>query len=346
MPRILLVDDDAVIIKLYQVILKSSAFELEVAPTGNDMLLAIAKQKPDVILLDVVLPDFSGLDLCNKVKNDPTFTGTKIILVSGQEISPVQIAQGIEMGADDYLVKPFHPKELLARIKNCVKLKIIEEALRDKNRELKDLSNHLQHVREEERKMLAYEVQEELGQLTAALKMDIDWMAKSLTDASDEQKERMLNASNTAKLIITNVRKIASTLRPSMLDELGLHASLEWHCKKISAANGIPCVFEHDHDDENIPVSIKTAVFRICQDALLNIVQHANASKVIVKMQTDGDMLSFSVNDNGKGFDMNQQKSMLGIVAMRERIAAVNGQLQIESIIGQGTTLSLQIPID
>jgi signal transduction histidine kinase len=77
----------------------------------------------------------------------------------------------------------------------------------------------------------------------------------------------------------------------------------------------------------------------------MNIVQHANASKVIVKMQIAGNILSFSVKDNGKGFDMNQQKSMLGIVAMRERIAAVNGQLQIESIIGQGTTLSVQIPI-
>jgi DNA-binding response OmpR family regulator len=209
MPRILLVDDDAVIIKLYQIILKGTEFELEIAPTGKDMLLAIGKQKPDVILLDVVLPDSSGLDLCSKIKNDPTFTGTKIILVSGQEISPVQIAQGIEMGADDYLVKPFHPKELLARVKNCLKLKTIEEALRDKNKELKDLSNHLQHVREEERKMLAYEVQEELGQLTAALKMDIDWMAKSLSGAPEEVKERMLNASATSKLIISNVRKIA-----------------------------------------------------------------------------------------------------------------------------------------
>ena len=345
MPRILLVDDDAVIIKLYQVILKAAEFELVTALTGNEMLLAIEKQKPDVILLDVVLPDFSGLDLCSKIKNDPSFIGTKIILVSGQEISPVQIAEGIEMGADDYLVKPFHPKELLARIKNCIKLKIIEEALRDKNKELKDLSNHLQHVREEERKMLAYEVQEELGQLTAALKMDIDWMAKNLSRATKVEKERMLNASATSKLIITNVRKIASALRPSMLDELGLHASLEWHYKKIATENGILCVFEHDHYDENISTSIKTAVFRICQDALTNIVQHANATKVHMKMQVNENLLSLAVMDNGKGFDVNQQKSMFGLVAMRERIAAVNGQLHIESKLGEGTTISLRIPI-
>ncbi len=345
MAKILLVDDDPMIIKLYQLILKNQAFDLTIAITGQEMLLAVSTQKPDVILLDVVLPDSSGLDLCTKIKTDPEFEGTKVILVSGEEISPVQIAKGIELGADDYLVKPVHPKELLARVNNCIKLKTIEEELRDKNKELKELSQHLQNVREEERKILAYEVQEELGQLTAALKMDVDWLSVNIPQATELQISRMANASATSKLMISNVRKIASALRPSMLDELDLYASLEWQCRKVTVVNNIPCVFEHDHQEENLSPAIKTAAFRICEDALANIIQHANATRIFVNMKMDINILCLTIMDNGQGFDLNQQKPKLGLVEMRERTSALKGNLDIYSEISKGTTITVTIPI-
>ena len=198
MDRILVVDDDPVIVKLYQIILKKEGFDIDIATCGDECLVSLAKQKPDVILLDVILPDCSGLQLCNQIKSNSEFLGIKIILVSGMEISPTQIAQGIEIGADDYLVKPFDHKELLARVRNCLKLKKVEEALRDKNAELKELTWHLQNVREEERKFFAREVQEELGQITAVLKMDIDWLAINMPDAPESHKSRMAHASDLA----------------------------------------------------------------------------------------------------------------------------------------------------
>ncbi|MES2005860.1 MAG: response regulator [Bacteroidota bacterium] len=344
MNRILLVDDDTLVIKIYQSILKNSGFELEVATTGNEMLSSLAVKKPDVILLDVILPDHNGLELCKQVKNDPAFSTTKIILVSGREISPVQVAEGIEMGADDYLVKPFHPKELLARLKNCLKLKQTEEALRQKNTEMKKLYNHLQHVREEERKIIAREVQEELGQITAVLKMDIDWLAMQMPDEPKAQKERMLNASFTTKHMIEHIRSIASSLRPSMLDELGLYASLEAHCRKMKSVHGIDMVFKHDDREEGLTAEIKTVVYRICQEALMNVIQHADAVEVTVYIQLDKQLLQLRIVDNGKGFDIASQENVLGLISMRERALSVNGHFQIDSILGEGTTVSLSIP--
>ena len=346
MDRILLVDDDLLIIKLYQLILRNNDFELEIALSGNEMLAAIEKQKPDIILLDVVLPDISGLELCNRVKNDPEYSSTKIILISGEEISPVQIAAGIEMGADDYLVKPFHPKELLARVKNCLKLKNIEEELREKNSELKNLSRYLQNIREEERKLVAYEVQEELGQLTAALKMEIDWLARSMADIPEEYAKRLSHASDITRMMINSSRRIASSLRPSMIDELSLQASLEWQCRKFTAQHAIPCAFSHEYGEEDIELSTerKTALFRICQEALSNIAQHAAATSVTVRFKQDGRQTKIEITDNGKGFINDQKQKLFGLIGMRERAHSFNGELTIRSAPGKGTTVEVSMP--
>ncbi len=346
MARLLLVDDDPTIIRLYQLILNTDAFELETAVSGKEMLAAINQQRPDIILLDVVLPDYSGLDLCNKIKQDPEFSRTKIILISGEEISPVQIAAGIELGADDYLVKPFHPKELLARVKNCLKLRNIEEELRAKNVELKDLSRYLQNIREEERRLMAYEVQEELGQLTAALKMEIDWLARSLEGIPQEIINRMNHASDITKLIINSSRKIASSLRPSMIDELSLPASLDWQCRKFSSQYGISCEFSYEQADEDIELSTerRTAFFRICQEALLNIAQHAEATEVTVHCKQDNTYTTVVVTDNGKGFITNPKQKLFGLIGMRERAYSFNGELNIRSEVGKGTTISVTMP--
>jgi signal transduction histidine kinase len=341
MPRILIVDDDPVIIKLYQVILRKEGFEMDIAETAEDMLKAIERQKPDIILLDVILPDGTGLELCTQLKKNPEYVGVKIILVSGMEITPAQVAEGIETGADDYLTKPFDPKELLARIKNCLKLKIVEEELRDKNTELQQLAKHLQNVREEERKFLAREVQEELGQLAAALKMDVDWLALNLPDVPDIQQKRMAHASSTAKTIIQTIRKIASALRPSMLDELGMNASLEWLCKEFITTHGVPCRFDPAYDDDGLSIEIKTAFFRITQEALRNIAQHADASKVRISAEVNEKEIRLQITDNGKGFDVSQQKNTMGLVGIRERVMAVNGRLDVKSLPGEGTTVSI-----
>jgi signal transduction histidine kinase len=346
MARILVVDDDPIVIKLYEVILKREGFDIGIARNGAEMMQNAAEQKPDVIVLDVILPDETGLDLCAAIKNDPDYLGVKVILVSGMEISPAQVAEGIETGADDYLTKPFDSKVLLARIKNCLKLKQVEEELREKYKELKDLANHIQTVREEERKFMAREVQEEVGQLAAALKMDIDWLAHNLPNITEIERKRFTHASATGKTMIQMIRRIASALRPSMLDELGLNASLDWLCKEFIANHGIACKFHPAENDEGLSSELKTAFFRICQEALRNIAQHANASVATVKAVVNDHEISLLVTDNGQGFDMNQQKNTMDLIGMRERALAINGRLNIKTAPGEGTVVSVVVMMD
>jgi signal transduction histidine kinase len=346
MAKILVVDDDPIVVKLYELILKKEGFDIDIARSGAEMMQVVAKQKPDVIVLDVILPDDTGLDLCAAIKSDPEYLGVKVILVSGMEISPAQVAVGIETGADDYLTKPFDSKVLLARIKNCLKLKSVEEELRDKYTELKDLANHIQTVREEERKFLAREVQEEVGQLAAAMKMDVDWLAKNIPDITEIQQKRFAHASATARTMIQMIRRIASALRPSMLDELGLNASLDWLCKEFITNTNIPCKFQPADNDEGLSSELKTAFFRICQEALRNIAQHANASLTTVSAAVKGNEIKLVVTDNGRGFDMNQQKSTMDLIGMRERALAINGQLEIKSAPGEGTIVSVVVAKD
>jgi PAS domain S-box-containing protein len=237
-----------------------------------------------------------------------------------------------------------HPKGLVGISRDITDRKKTAEELVEKNEQLKNLSNHLQQVREEERKRLAREVHDELGQLASVVKMDIDWLSLRLTDVEELPRKRIQHASDTADLLINTVRKIAAMLRPSMLDELGLNASIAWQCRQFTLLNGIPCVFDQFLDDDFLPVSVKTELFRICQESLTNIMRHAKASRVTVTLKESGGDVELRIIDDGAGFDTKARVTTLGLIGMRERAISVNGKLVVDSAPGKGTSVSVTIP--
>ena len=221
--------------------------------------------------------------------------------------------------------------------------KAVEE-LREKNSQLKQLSDYLQDIREEERKFLAREVHDELGQLASVIKMDVDWLKIRIPDLQDLYQKRLSHASSVANLMISKVRKIASELRPGMLDELGLIAALESKCKKFTATNGIPCVFESTIEETAIAAHVKTELFRICQESFTNVMRHANATHVSVKLVAKDDTIELCITDDGKGFDTGKKTNTIGLIGMRERCISINGVLTIYSEPGNGTTICAVIP--
>jgi PAS domain S-box-containing protein len=242
------------------------------------------------------------------------------------------------------VVESNQPIQLRGVMVDITARKKTEEELREKNIQLKELSRHLQNVREEERKYLAREVHDELGQLAAVVKMDIDWLQIKMPDLPEANAKRILHASSTTSLLIGTIRRLASELRPVMLDELGLNTSLEWLCGKFEEANGIPCVFESFFDDHGLGIQVKTALFRICQEALSNVKRHSAATHVNVSIRLNGDLIQLVITDNGKGFDINQKTGTVGLVGMQERSLSVNGTLVIESEPGKGTIICTIIP--
>lgn len=228
--------------------------------------------------------------------------------------------------------------------RDATERKMAEEELKRKNDELKRLSTYLQNIREEERKYMAREIHDEMGQLATALKIDVDWLSIKLTGLDVAANKRIEHANKTIEVLISTVRKIASSLRPSVLDDFGLNAALKWHCAEFQNLNGIQCSFEPGFDDANLSMHTKTELFRIAQESLTNVMRHAQASSVLVFTREDENSQYLVIMDNGKGFDSGQRKNTLGLIGLRERALSMQGTLEIESSASQGTTVRAVIP--
>ena len=224
------------------------------------------------------------------------------------------------------------------------KVKSRTEELHEKNIELKRLSANLQRIREDERKYLAREVHDELGQLATALKIDVDWLSLKVEGLEAAAKNRIAHANKIIELMITDIRKIATGLRPSVLDDFGLNTALQWHCAEFQNLNGIPCIFEPGVDDKDMSMNTKTELFRIAQESLTNILRHAKASSISISTKEDAENLYLIITDNGIGFDSSKLKASLGLIGLRERAATLHGKLQIESSIGKGTIITVYVP--
>lgn len=219
-----------------------------------------------------------------------------------------------------------------------------EELLKVKNQDLKNLSDYLQNMREKERKHIAQEVHEELGQLTTVLKMDIDWLSIRLAGGEDAVLKRLGNATSTLAIMLTYIHRIAAKLRPSILDHFGLTVALEAHCNEFQRQNGIECIFTSEIDEENLSVQAKTGLFRIAQELLVNVLNHSGASLVNVRLAENGDTINLWVTDNGRGFETSEKRDTLGLMGLRERAISLKGILNIESKPGQGTSVLATIP--
>ncbi|MCC6286540.1 MAG: PAS domain S-box protein [Chitinophagaceae bacterium] len=209
------------------------------------------------------------------------------------------------------------------------------------------LTGYLQEVRETERKNIAREIHDELGQQLTVLKMEIAWMVKKLNISEKDVEVKFTELLETIDGTMTAVRRICAELRPTVLDDIGLEAAMEWHVKQFQQATGITIKLNSATENLLISADIKTALFRIFQESLTNIARHANASAVSVDLDTEDGFITLTITDNGNGFDMAvaDQKRTLGILGMKERSLALGGEYKINSKPGKGTTIKVSIPL-
>lgn len=212
------------------------------------------------------------------------------------------------------------------------------------NRELKALSRHLKNAREDERKYIAKEVHDQLGQLATAVKIDADWLASKMTGKDDFTEKRIMHMTTSVDTLLSSIRKIATSLRPSVLDDFGLNAAVQWQCNEFESLNNIETGFIHEFDDSHISPEQKIELYRIAQESLTNVMRHAAATRVDVTLSENEDTIFLEVADNGKGFDLTARKGTLGLLGIKERAASINGELQIRSKPGEGTSIIVTIP--
>jgi PAS domain S-box-containing protein len=230
---------------------------------------------------------------------------------------------------------------VFAIAKDITASKIREQETEERYQHYKTLATHFKNRAEDDRKYLAYELHEEVAQLAAVVKMYIAWVDQRVTDLPARAKEKLEEALVMADLLIRSIRRISFSVSPNMMSDLGFNATIEFQCKEFAVLNGIPCTYRSDCLDDDLLPEEKIDFFRICQEALSNILEHAEAKSVSVVLKDQGQTISISINDDGKGFDVNAHLASAGLLNMRQLAVSMNGALSIQSELGKGTTVTV-----
>ena len=208
--------------------------------------------------------------------------------------------------------------------------------------QLRNLAGSLQTAIEKERKHISSEIHDELGQQITSIKMQLgNFWKKSGNHTYENDYKNILKSIDHS---IKTVRNISTKLRPSILDDLGLIAALEWQIKEFCKTTNTKVLFKHAIDEAEIDKATQLHFFRIMQESLTNINRHANASKVSVNLNATKEQICLSIADNGIGFNIDQPTHSMGILLMKERALAINGSFSIKSLIKKGTTIKICLP--
>jgi PAS domain S-box-containing protein len=209
------------------------------------------------------------------------------------------------------------------------------------------LTQHEQIRREEDRARMAREVHDELGQALTGLKMDLAWLQKHTGPKQKDLLQKFRDMSDLVDTTIQGVRRIATELRPGMLDDLGLVPAMEWQLQEFQKRSGIRCRFASSLEEVALNAEETTVLFRIFQEALTNVARHAAASRVEVTLDEEQGYVRLQVQDNGRGItdsEVNGSRSF-GLLGMRERVLLRSGDFSIHGTPGQGTTLVIRLPL-
>ena len=279
------------------------------------------------------------------IEEKVTFTAEfRVIRPDGQELWLSNLGRALydQQGA---------PTRMIGIAHDITERKLAEAELEKSLEEIRSLATHLQEVREEERKRIARELHDELGQSLAGLKFDLAWLESqfmlhdSATAGSFKKKTQMMS-----KLVDSTIqigRKIATDLRPRVLDDLGLIAALRWQSRDFQTRTGITCNFMTTTEELSLDAGRATAAFRICQETLTNVLRHAQASTVTIRLQANDNHLYLDIQDNGRGITRQEITGSVshGLLGMKERVLPYGGTLEIQGQAGKGTTIKVILPL-
>jgi signal transduction histidine kinase len=373
---ILIVDDTAANLYLLAEMLGEAGYHSRSAANGELALRSVQDCQPALILLDIRMPGMDGFEVCRRLKDNALTRDIPVIFLSALAATADKL-KAFELGAADYITKPFHHEEVLARVRVHLTLSAAQEQLARQIHELqltdeqlardiaerkgiqKNLEAALKRLQtlnvrittgqEEERHKIAYELHEQLGQELVSLKMYMG--LQKAQGLGKEAQARLLVAQGIAKAMLERIRNMSRNLRPAELDNLdalGLFVALQMYCKQQAGAAGWVLHFDAPQPDRP-PRDVELACFRVVRDALAHIAQHANATEVWLSLRCSADELQLSLRDNGAGFnaagshDRADARSLV-LIGMEERVRQVGGSLEVKSSPGGGTEIHAVFP--
>ncbi len=333
--NILLVDDQPAKLLTYEAILSELGENLIKVNSGKKALDALLKLDFAVIVLDVSMPEVDGFELADMIRQHPRFQKTAIIFVSAVHMTDVDRVKGYARGAVDYVSVPFDPELLRAKVRVFADLNRKTKQLESLNAELQRLSSMLITAQDQERRRIARELHDGLGQELTAAKMTLNNVLRqeNLSDCKQQAAtlETMIDSS------IQQVRNTSYLLHPPLLDEMGLASAISCYVEGLANRGSIEMGLDVQPSDfPRLKLELESAVFRIIQEALTNVFRHSEASRAWVHLVKNGRNLSVTVGDNGKGVaegitKLHSNGIGVGISGMRQRVKEFGGELRVRN---------------
>jgi len=373
-------DNDAV---RYSVVrfLREGGYNVLEARNGREALV-LAGQDPDLITLDINLPDMNGFEVCRRLKADPATAQIPVLHISASFAKTEDRVRGLEGGADAYLTEPLDREELLAtvralfRLRNAERqsrqyaaeaekakeaLKTINEELASRvkertaelemrNSEIQDLSRRLLRAQDDERRRISRELHDSTGQLLVTLKLNLAAMASSQNPA--QMQVLMQGATAIVDEMTRQLRTMSYLLHPPLLDEAGLAPALKWYVEGFCQRSEIEVQLDMPPNMERLPRDMELTIFRVVQESLTNVHRHSHSRTAEVKLKTDVDRVFLEITDQGAGFPPSSRSETkngrtvlygIGIRGMKERVQQFGGELIVKSD-PSGTSLRALLP--
>lgn len=381
-PKVLLVNDDsASLFALASLLDDGDGYQVITARSGEEALHQVLQHDFAVILLDVSMPGLDGFETAEAIHSYPSSASVPIIFVTTHYADEMNRLKGYQKGAVDYLSTPIIPQILQTKVAVFVELarkklqlqrqkqevenlnlelqqqrkqdiehinerKQAEEALRQSQEELRQLASYQERVKEDERKRIAREIHDELGQNLLALRIDIAMLHARTGTTHPKLNKKVHWVLDHIDSTMKAMRSIINNLRPTVLD-LGLTAAIEWQVKEFQRRTNIICELQMGEKELAVDDNQAIALFRILQESLHNVFRHARATKVRIDVNLRDARLFMTVADNGVGIfpGCRRKANSFGLVGIKERISMLGGDLMLDTTQGVGTALTVSIPL-
>jgi signal transduction histidine kinase len=341
--NILLVDDNPAKLLTYEAMLSELGENLIRANSGMQAFERLLRTEIAVILMDVSMPGMDGFETAQMIHEHPRFHNLPIVFVSGIHVTDLDRLKGYQYGAVDYVSVPVVPELLRAKVK-------VFASLHRKTRELELLNDRITTLRDDERRQIARELHDSVGQLLAAISMNTSFLQSRTHQLGDDIAKRLGENAALIGEAIKQIRTISHLLHPPLLDEAGLASALRCYVDGFSQRSNIAVTLNVPERFLGLSKDVELCVFRVVQEALTNVHRHSGTPTAGIRVMQDESTLRVEVEDAGKGIPSQHQGGLavtqtgVGLRGMRERLRQFGGTLQIHSN-DRGTRVTATLPI-
>jgi signal transduction histidine kinase len=377
---ILSVDDNEAIRYSVTRYLREDGYQVIEARNGAEAL-DLAQQSPDLITLDINLPDINGYEICRRLKDDATTRDIPVLHISASCIDTGDRVRGLEGGADAYLAEPIDRLELLATVKALLRMrqaqrearrqaseaekarqqmKQVNESLEFRvrqrtaelereRRDVQNLSSQLLLAQDEERRRISRELHDSTGQLLVALAMNLDRLKSELINPNPAAEAVIDDTTSLVDEMSRQLRTMSYLLHPPLLDEAGLVSAVKWYVEGFATRSAVQVSLELPSELGRLPQQMEITIFRLIQECLTNIHRHSGSKTALIRLTRDQQSVHLEISDQGKGFiphavANDRSRPGVGILGMKERVRRFGGALEFLSG-SDGTTVQAKFPL-